>query len=72
MMALAGWVVVLVVVVMFCVLVLRALNQGRNVKAGLKIWFATFFFEASGHNKLSPKVLPREPSKPREEPDARL
>ncbi len=68
MMALAGWAVVLAVVVMFCVLVLRALNQGRNVKAGLKIWFATFFFEASGHNKLSPKVLPSA-SKARKESD---
>jgi len=69
MMALAVCTVVLVVVV-FGVLVLRALNQqGRDVKAGLKIPFATFYFEASDHDKFSPKLLPREPLKPRKESD---
>ena len=67
-MVLVGCTVVLVVVV-FGVLVLRALNQGRDVKAGLKIPFATFFFEASDHDKSSPKLLP---SKVGKEPDDRL
>jgi hypothetical protein len=69
MMALVGCAVVLVVLV-FGVLVLRALNQGRDVKAGLKIPFATFFFEASDRHKFSPKLLPRDRSKPLKEPDA--
>ena len=69
-MVFVGCTVVLVVIV-FGVLVLRALNQGRDVKAGLKIPFASFFFEASDHNKLSAKLLlPSEPSKARKEPDA--
>jgi hypothetical protein len=45
MMTLVGLVVVLLIA-LFGVIVLRALNQGRDVKAGLKIPFATFFFEA--------------------------
>jgi hypothetical protein len=49
--------------------VLRALNQGRDVKAGLKIPGATFFFEASDHDKLSAKLLPSAPSKARKESD---
>jgi len=72
MIALMGCTVVLVVGV-FGVLVLRALNQGRDVKAGLKIPFATFFFEASDHDKFSRKLLPSVPtasSKGRKEPDA--
>jgi hypothetical protein len=52
------------------VLVLRALIQGRDVKAGLKIPFATFFLEATDHDKFSPKLLPRDPSRPLKEPDA--
>ncbi len=69
MMALVGCTVVLVVV-LFGVLVLRALSQGRDVKAGLKIPFATFFFEVSDHGKVPPKLLPSAPSKARKEPDA--
>jgi hypothetical protein len=69
MMALVGSAVVLVVFV-FGVFVLHALNQGRDVKAGLKIPFAAFFFEASDHDKFSPKLLPRERSKPLKDSDA--
>jgi hypothetical protein len=43
-------------IVVLGVIVLRALNQGRDVKAGLKIPFATFIFEASDHDKFSPKL----------------
>jgi len=42
------------------------------VKAGLKIWFATFFFEASGHNKLSPKLLRENPRSLARKPNDRL
>ena len=44
------WLVVLVLVV-FGVIVTLALHQRRDVKAGFKIPFATFFFEASGQEK---------------------
>ncbi len=63
MMALVGWVVVLMIV-LFGVIVLRALNQRRNVKAGLKIPFATFFFEATDHDDLSPKLSLKTPKIP--------
>lgn len=43
MMALVGCAVVLMIVLVG-VIVMRALNQGRDVKAGLKIPFAMFFF----------------------------
>jgi hypothetical protein len=69
MMTLVGCAVVLMIVLVG-VIVLRALNQGRNVKAGLKIPFATFFFEASDQDKLSPKLslkTPKPPSKDRKE-----
>jgi len=56
-------------IVLVAVVVLRALNQGRNVKAGLKIPFATFFFEASNHGKVSAKLLPSAPSKVRKGSD---
>ncbi len=46
-MALVGLVVA--VIVLFAAIVLYALHQKREVKAGLKIPFATFFFEAKGH-----------------------
>jgi hypothetical protein len=42
--------VVLAVIVLFGVIVLRALGQGRDVKAGLKIPFAAFFLEVSDHD----------------------
>jgi hypothetical protein len=66
MMALAGWAVVLIIV-LFGVIVLRALNQRRNVKAGLKIPFATFFFEASDQGDLSPKLALKTPKAPSKE-----
>jgi hypothetical protein len=50
--------------VLFGLIVLRALNQGRDVKAGLKIPFATFFFEASDHDKFSPKFSLKTPKAP--------
>ena len=67
-MVLVGCTVVLGVAV-FGVLVLRALNQGRDVKAGLTIPFATFFFEARDNDESSPKLLTREPPKPRKQLD---
>jgi hypothetical protein len=46
-MVFVGWVAVLVIVLLYLgVIMWRALNQGRHVKAGVKIPFATFFFEA--------------------------
>jgi hypothetical protein len=44
-----GW-AVLLMLVLFGVIVLRALNQGRDVRAGIKIPFASFFFEAGDHD----------------------
>lgn len=44
---------VVLLIVLAGVIVLRALNQGRNVRAGLKIPFATLFFEAGEQDKLS-------------------
>ncbi len=68
MMALVGCAVVLMIALV-AVVVLRALSQGRNVKAGLKIPFATFFFEASNHDKVSRKLLSSAPSKVRKGSD---
>jgi hypothetical protein len=61
MMTLVGAVVLMIV--LFGTIVLRALNQGRDVKAGLKIPFATFFFEASDHDKSSPRLSLKRPKK---------
>ncbi len=68
MMALVGCAVVLMIALV-AVVVLRALSQGRNVKAGLKIPFATFFFEASNHDEVSRKLLSSAPSKVRKGSD---
>jgi len=52
MMTIVGCGVVLIIV-LAGVIVLRALNQGRKVRAGLKIPFATLFFEAGEQDELS-------------------
>jgi len=44
---------VVLMIVLAGAIVLRALNQGRNVRAGLKIPFATLFFEAGEQDKFS-------------------
>ncbi|MGA2482139.1 MAG: hypothetical protein ABSF92_03355 [Candidatus Acidiferrales bacterium] len=62
MMILVG--IIVLMLVLFGLIVLRALNQGRDVKAGLKIPFATFFFEASDHDKFSPKFSLKTPKAP--------
>ncbi len=41
------------IIVLAGVIVLRALNQRRKVRAGLKIPFATLFFEAGEQDELS-------------------
>ncbi len=55
-MALVGYLVV-ATIVLFAAIVLYALYQRREVKAGLKIPFATFFFEAKDreHNPQTAK-----------------
>jgi hypothetical protein len=50
MMILLGSMVVLITI-LFGVIVLWALKQGRDVKASLKIPLATFLFEASEHHQ---------------------
>jgi len=59
------WVAVLGLA-LFGVIVTLALHQRRNVKAGFKIPFATFFFEASDNEKdpvAKPVRLVNQPSR---------